>query len=255
MRGLFGFLAATSVLLFTGCGSSPAAPSATTLQSALPIRSTSTHYVFHTAQGDAVAPDAQEQYHAWMIAQFGITIDQPIEYYKYRDRSHMEQVTGRQTNGWADPPAFAVHTIWPWDNHEVVHVVTALIGRPTDFFNEGIAVAMQVDPQHGQFDPLWNNRSIHSWAADDFRAGTLPGVVDMMETDSFRKMDDTRSYPMAGSFVRFVVDDRGMDRMKNFFRTGSRDAHRADIEREFDAAFGIALQTEEARWHTFLATR
>ena len=66
----------------------------------------------------------------------GISLDRRITYYKYRDRSHMSSVTGQVTNGWADPPAFAIHTIWPWDNHEVVHVMTALIGRQPDFFNE-----------------------------------------------------------------------------------------------------------------------
>ena len=255
MRGFSGFLAATSVVLYTGCGSSPGAPSATTLDAALPVRSTSAHYVFHTAQGDAVAPDAQEQYHGWMVAQFGITIDKPIEYYKYRDRAQMEQVTGRQTNGWADPPAFAVHTIWPWDNHEVVHVVTALIGRPTDFFNEGIAVAMQVDPQHDVFEPMWSSRSVHAWAWDIYRLNQLPSLPETVETDAFRKLDDARSYPTAGSFMRYMLDDRGMEPMKAFFRSGSRDDKRADIEREFSAAFGSSLQDAATRWHAFLQER
>lgn len=39
-----------------------------------------------------------------------------------------------------------LHTIWPFDNHEVVPVLTAPIGRPSDFFNEGIAVSFQTDP-------------------------------------------------------------------------------------------------------------
>lgn len=190
-----------------------------------------------------------------MIAQLGIAVERPIVYYKYRDRTHMQQVTGKVTNGWADPPSYAVHSIWPWDNHEVVHVVTALVGRSSDFVNEGIAVAMQVDPQHGIWEPMWNSRSIHSWASDYRRGQQMPALADMIETDAFRKLDDTRSYPMAGSFVRFMIDERGMEAMKAFFRAGSRDAKRADIEREFSAVFGMSMQDAETRWHAFLDAR
>jgi hypothetical protein len=257
MRGPLTFLAGACVLsCAAACGSSsPAAPSAMKPDNALPVQSTTAHYVFHTASGDTVQADAQERYHEWMLAQFGMTIDRRIDYYKYRDRSHMEQVTGRQTNGWADPPAFAVHIIWPWDNHEVVHVLTALFGLPTDFFNEGIAVAMQTDPQRGILEPMWSSRSIHAWAWDIYRLNQLPALTDMIETDAFRKLDDARSYPMAGSFMRFVLDDRGMERMKAFFRSGSRDDKRAAIEREFSVAFGVSLQDAETRWHAFLEDR
>jgi hypothetical protein len=255
MRGRLDGLVAAWVLVSAACGSSPASPSATTLQGALPVQSTTAHYVFHSAAGDVVQPDAQEQYHAWMVAQFGVTLDKPIDYYKYRDRAHMQQVTSRTANGWADPPAFAVHTISPWDNHEVVHVLTALIGRPTDFFNEGIAVAMQTDPQHEVFEPMWASRSLHSWAYDIYRFNQLPPLPEMIESDAFRKLDDARSYPMAGSFMKFMLDDRGMEPMKAFFRTGSRSDTRAEIERGFSTAFGLSLQDAETRWHRFLQDR
>ena len=91
----------------------------------------------------------------------------------------MQQMTAKVTNGWADPATFAVHPIWPWDNHEVVHVITALFGRPSDFFNEGIAVAMSVD-QNGRWESALTFRS----------HGELPRLSDMVETDAFRRLDD-----------------------------------------------------------------
>ena len=102
----------------------------------------------------------------------------------------MSSVTGKVTNGWADPPAFAIHTIWPWDNHEVVHVMTALVGRPTDFFNEGIAVAMSVDLQSDRLEPMWQSQTVHAWAANFRTNSQLPRLPDIVETDSFRQLDD-----------------------------------------------------------------
>ena len=213
---------------------------------------TTPNYVFRFAQGDRVETERQERYHEWVVARLGIPLNRRITYYKYRDRSHMSSVTGKVTNGWADPPAFAIHTIWPWDNHEVVHVMTALVGRPTDFFNEGIAVAMSVDLQSGGLDPIWQSQTVHAWAAN-FRAnGELPRLSDIVETDAFRQLDDNRSYPIAGSFLSFMLDSHGIEPMKQFFRNGSREARRADIEREFSAAFGITLSDAEGQWHQFL---
>lgn len=228
------------LLLVASCGS-PAAPSPTDPVRALPIQVTTAHYIFHYSEGDAVQPDTQEQYHDWAVRELGVSIDRPIAYYKYRDRAQIQRVTGMNANAWADPPGFAIHSISSWDNHEVIHVMSALVGRPTDFFNEGLAVSMQVYPQRGQWEPQWENQSVHALAHAFRQNGELPALADIVETGAFRQPADTKSYPMAGSFVKFMTDDRGMDSMKSFFRDGSREASRADVERQFSAAFGVTL--------------
>ena len=91
------------------CGS-PSAPSSDELDRALPGETTTEHYLFRYSQGDRVEPERQERYHEWVVARLGLSLDRRISYYKYRDRSHLSSVTGTVTNGWADPPAFAIHT-------------------------------------------------------------------------------------------------------------------------------------------------
>ena len=100
----------------------------------------------------------------------------------------MQQMTAKVTNGWADPATFAVHPIWPWDNHEVVHVITALFGRPSDFFNEGIAVAMSVDRRTGGGSR--QSQPSHTWARTFRSHGEPPRPSDIVETDAFRRLDD-----------------------------------------------------------------
>ena len=242
------------IALGAACGS-PTAPSSSDLNSGLPVETTTAHYVFHHADGDRIEAERQETYHAWVVERLGISLDRRIAYYKYRDRSHMHSVTGKVTNGWADPPQFAIHSIWPWDNHEVVHVMTALVGRPTDFFNEGIAVALSVDPQNGRWESMWQSQTSHAWCRSFRRDGELPRLSDIVETDAFRQLADTKSYPVAGSFMAFVIETSGMDRVKQFFRSGSRDARRAEVERQFEAACGLTLQQAETRWHSYLDGR
>jgi hypothetical protein len=216
---------------------------------------TTPHYVFRFSAGDSVDANRQEPYHEWVVARLGVSLDRRIAYYKYRDRGQMSEVTGQDTNGWADPPAFAVHTIWPWDNHEVVHVMTALVGRPTDFFNEGIAVAMSVDLQGGSLDPIWQSRTVHTWSSTFRAQGSLPRIADIVETGAFRQLDANRSYPIAGSFVSFLIESRGMEQTRQFFRNGSRDSRRSDIERQFSAAFQLTLADAETQWLEFLARK
>lgn len=127
------------MLALGGCGSeNPAGPSR-----ALTVSQESSSFVYHFSPGDSVQLDRQESHHSWVIARLGVSVPQKITYNKYLDRAQMGELTGRgNTNGFAEPERFTVHTLWTWDNHEPVHVYTASIGRPSDFFNEGIAVSM-----------------------------------------------------------------------------------------------------------------
>ena len=105
----------------------------------------SASFRYHYVAGDRVDADWQETYHAWATARLGVSLPQKIEYHKYQSRQAMGERTGNyNTNGFAEPSRFEIHTLWPTDNHEVVHIYTALVGRPSDFFN-GIAVAFQTN--------------------------------------------------------------------------------------------------------------
>ena len=133
-----------AILAAVACGNSPAGPTAS---EPLPPVSESSSMRYYHEPGDSVEVARQEVFNTWALERLGIAVPQKIEYRKYRSRADMGRYTGNSTtNGFAEPERFRFHTIWPWDNHEVVHVYTALIGRPSDFFNEGIAVSFQTDP-------------------------------------------------------------------------------------------------------------
>ena len=213
----------------------------------------SAHFDFRFAPNDNVDAPRQEAFHDWIVAQLAIAPAQRLHYNKYRDRDHLERVTGRETNGFAEPESFTVHSIWPWDPHEALHVYTALIGRPSDFFNEGIAVALSFDPLGSRFVSLWNSRPIDDVARDFMRANQLPSVTAMMTTGSFRALSDGVSYPAAGSFVSFMLRERGMPAMRMFFQTGTRDDSAATIQTRFATAFGMSVADADQRWRAYLA--
>jgi hypothetical protein len=210
---------------------------------------------YHYAVGDRVDADWQETYHAWATARLGVSLPQKIEYYKYQNRQAMGDRTGNyNTNGFAEPSRFEIHTLWPTDNHEVVHIYTALVGRPSDFFNEGIAVAFQTNPAAGDFESVFNGQQVHNACAVYLQAGTLVIPLDrVVTTTTFRAVsDEVMSYREAGSFVRFAIDRYGMERMLHFFRISSRTDSVAAIQERFLTAFGASMEAAEGDWTAML---
>ena len=161
-----------------------------------------------------------------------------------------ESATTKYYYGYAEPETFTIHTIWSSDNHEVVHVFSAVFGRPTDFFNEGFAVSFQVDPSSRDFTVKFNGMQVHEACRGYRRAGTLPLPLSRyVTTAGFRGItDQVLSYRMAGSFVLFLEERFGLSRVLAFFGTGGRDDSLAAVQSKLQQAFGASLDELEADW-------
>jgi hypothetical protein len=135
-----------------------------------------------------------------------------------------------------------------------VHIYTALVGRPSDFFNEGIAVAFQTNPAASQFQAVFNGQEVHQACRQYLQSGTLVVPLDrVMTSDAFRAVsDETLSYREAGSFMRFVLDRYGVPRTLDFFRASSRTDTVATIKARFEAALGVPIGTVESEWLAML---
>jgi hypothetical protein len=236
------------------CGSSnfPTGPT----QQPLPLVSESAHYGYHYASGDVVDSEWQEAYHQWATTRLGVQLPKKIGYYKYRSRLEMGQHTGTyNTNGYADPVNFEIHTLWATDHHEVVHLFMSTIGQDTALFAEGIAVAFMTDPPKGDFRSVFNGEEVHNAARRYLQSGTLVLPLDrIIETKGFRAVSDSElSYREAGSFVRFLIDTYGLDRFIAFYRLGTSVDETADtIKSHFRSAMGVSFEDAEAAWLTML---
>jgi hypothetical protein len=241
----FSVLAAAA--LAAGCGASPASPTV-----ALTEQRVTEHFVFHFSPGDTVDSTWQEGYHAWAVAQLGVT-PPVITYNKYRDRAQMGAITGNgNTNGYAEPSLSTLHTIWPSDNHEVVHVYVGPWGFPVAFIVEGLAVAYQTNPPAGDFVPKWSGTPIHDLARRFRAQGTIVPIAQLAETAAFRARDSNTTYPEAGSFVRFLIDTQGIAAMQRLYGSMPNDAPLATVRAAFQGVYGMGLDKAEARWLAFL---
>jgi hypothetical protein len=240
---LVGLLA---VMACTGDGTTaPEAALSETLSSA--------HYVYHMAAGDVVDSLWQERYYDWVVLQLGVQPNEKLDYFKYRDRAHLQAVTGRATNGFAEPGTTRFHTIWPIDNHEGVHTLVILnIGHPPALFNEGVAVAHQTDPMRGDLTPRWNGQPLHAIARDADTAGRLPSLAGLLTSRGFFDFDQNLTYPIAGSFVRYLIDMYSLARFKALLAGATFDDAASRTETRFFAAYGKTLNSAWAEWRGWL---
>ena len=129
-----------------------------------------------------------------------------------------------------------------------------MLGRPSDFFNEGLAVSFQVNPIRNDFTVMFNGVQVHEACRNYLHAGTLPIPLSRyVTTAGFRGItDDLTSYRTAGSFVLFLQERFGLSRVLAFFRTDSRDDPLSVIQSKFQQAFGKTLDDVEADWLAML---
>lgn len=230
------------------CGASPAAPGPFTAFG-LGAGEVTAAYEYRHAPGDGVDVQWQEAYHRWALEALDVTIARRIVYNKYRSRAHMKALLGiGDTNAFANSDTFEIHTIWPRDNHEVVHLMAASIGRPAALWSEGLAVAHQTDPAAGDLVPRWSGVALDDHARR-FRAdGRLIPIAELLTTAGFRRFDSNVTYPQAGSFMRFVLDTCGLTGVKQFYAAGAVWDDGDRVSTQFEAACGLTIQVAEQTW-------
>ena len=108
--------------------------------------------------------------------------------------------------------------------HELAHVLAGAFGRgpfkvatsdglvPNQGFEEGLAVAANW-PARG---PL----TIHGWARAMRALGVAPPIQGLFSSAGFLTQAPSRAYTLAGSFVRWLVDTQGIDKVKVAYRAG-----------------------------------
>jgi hypothetical protein len=229
------------------CGeSSPTSPSS---GPALTQVTASTHYTIHTAPGDTVDAVWQDAYHEWLLAALQLPATERLDYHKYRDRAHMQALTGRNTNGFAEPGTTRFHTIWPTDNHEVVHTIVILhFGFPPALFTEGVAVAHSTDPLRAVLKPRWNSTDVDVLARTYDASGRLPPVGSLLGSTDFFRFDINITYPCAGSFVRYLIDRYGLSPLKTYFASATFEDVAAVTETRFQAAYGHTVPSLWDEW-------
>jgi hypothetical protein len=213
------------------------------------------HFDVRMSATDTVDTTWQEAYHEWAVAALQVTVTRRITYNKYLSRVHMGDMTGSyDTNAYASAEggAFEIHTIWPTDHHEVVHLYSSTFGRTVALFSEGLAVAFQVNAPAGETVPKWSGTPLHDLARQFRQQGRLAPLTAIADTAGFRAIDPNVAYPESGSFVRFLIDTYGLDAIKRLYGASQPSDSGQRIADVFLSVYGRSLTEVEQRWWAML---
>lgn len=244
-------VAIASVALIAGCGSKTG-PVVT--DSPLDQREETAHGIYLFSAGDAVDTLFQEVYYVWLFNQLGVTPPDPIVYHKYQNLQHIETITGRFTDAYTETGTLSFHTIWAADNHQSVHaVVTTMIGHPPSLINEGLATAHQTDPFGGDLNPRWEGVPIDDIARFAIQGGDIPELDDLMASNTaFFNYDRNLVFPLAGSFVHFLLNDFGYQPVLDLAAQTDYNATAAQVRATYESILGEPIDSSWARWKRIL---
>jgi hypothetical protein len=223
---------------------------------------TTEHFRIYFSPGGDIERDIEligedhEFRYAQVVREFGARPSGKLVSFYFSSADHKFEMMGARNVYMAKPwrkEIYLHHSSFPHAvlRHEVAHAVAGAFGDSTFnvsvrtwlglplFFNvgliEGAAVAADW-PDHF-------NRALtpHQSVKAMIELGFAPPIGSIMST-GFLRFSSARSYTVAGSFVRYLLDTRGNDQFRTLYRTGG----------DFDEAYGESETSLIEEWRAMI---
>ncbi len=171
------------------------------------------------------------------LARMEKTLEQPlaapISYYTHERPEDIAAQTGVYAYGLTRVGDSVVHSTATYHPHELVHAVAGGLGNPGRFWHEGLAVALGDEGR-------WNGRPV------DALARARAAAIDRKQiVNSFDSLPADVAYPVAGSFVRHLIDREGLPKLIGFFRSCPQGVN---VDAAFLRTYGRSFQAAFAEW-------
>jgi len=162
-----------------------------------------------------------------------------INYYFYPDTTtirKMLSLKGYQYVSWDD---LEFHSINANDNHEIVHFMTDPIGRPPRALAEGTV--------------FWLHDDIDGMTVDEamkrlIKANAFPPLRNLLDYNLFMSLEPQISMPCAASFVGFLVDQFGTQKLMDYFAAINGMQSYDAVALATNKVYGIPLDELETAW-------
>lgn len=233
------------------------APDARDLEAVLGGRVETEHFIIHYAHTrdiDAdiavIAEDHEFRYHE-VVAQLGVAPPGKLRSFLFADSDQKARWFGARGVEMAKPwrrEIYLEHRAFPHGSlrHEIAHAVASAFGDPifgiaarhgvlaSPGLIEGLAVAIDWP---GGYDTPTPHEAVRAM----MDLGVEPSIGELLSLQFF-SVSSARGYTTAGSFLKFLLDGHGPEKLRALYRSGG----------DFEAAYGAPLATLEAAWRTMI---
>jgi hypothetical protein len=198
------------------------------------------NFVFYTRDGGKVDAAKNQRFLDEVTAKLGARVEDKKAYYRYQWSEELAFVVGpaAASASGAYMATGDIHSTREHDQHEIVHRAAFAIGDPGALFQEGLAVELGDQGRFGK-------------AKVDELARRVAGQVAFRTLlDRFLSVAPELRYPLAGSFVKFLIARHGLPKLSEFFRACPNERAR---DAQFARVFGVTLDAAGSEWIAALA--
>ncbi|CAN5499988.1 hypothetical protein BH11MYX1_BH11MYX1_48650 [soil metagenome] len=247
-----------AVALRLDAGSLGYAVDAEDIQAALGGRLETAHFVIYYAKTPEIEKDLSviaedhEFRYAEVVARIGAAPEGKLESYYFANGTQKAELFGARNVEMAKPWRRAIyidHRAFPHTSlrHEIAHVVASAFGDPifglatrhgvfiSPGLVEGLAVALDWP---GGYDRLSPHEAVRVMQV----MGVSPSIRELLSINFFT-VSPARSYQTAGSFLHFLLENYGAERLRALYRSGGA----------FSEVYAKPLVTLEAEWRAMIA--
>jgi len=167
-------------------------------------------------------------------------IAQKIKYYIYQSEVEKKKMMGDDGFAqaiWHDKSIHIVYTdkIKPIGPHEDVHLLTLPWGVAVGFFQEGVAEYMS--------GCVWgkDKKPAEDFVLEGLDLKKIPDIKNFFSHTFWTENADENIqyyYPLAGTFTRFLVDEFGLEKYKELYKSINRDNSQEENIKIFEEIFG-----------------
>lgn len=166
-----------------------------------------------------------------------------LSYYLYPDSAtikEMMSLKGVQYVSWDDRE---IHTIFPNNDHEIIHFITDQYGRVPKAIAEGCVTYLQGG---------WKDSPVHALARELLLENKLPLLSQLLNYGDLVDIDIDLSMPAASSFFGFLYEQQGPRKLLELFKASSGANSYSTFAIAFERVYQIELSEVEKRWRAFL---
>lgn len=199
------------------------------------------HYIFTYEEGSLAEKDIvkialeQEKSFYKICNILKVAFPEKIKYYLLDSREEVGKLYGNSgpINGfavWGENKVYAVYNekikcIGP---HEDAHLISFVINNPeTDFIVEGLAM---------YFDEKWWDVDNDCWASYYKTNDNNLSIVSLLNNEKFYEYDCEVTYPLSGSFTKYLIDEYGIDKYLDLYKIKG-ELRVSDFEKIFNSSF------------------
>jgi len=212
------------------------------------VTSKTENFTFHWLAGSEYpegSKDFQQELFDYYCSRLGISrTERPtVSTYFYPDSVTLFETVGTRMLKRSYWDEREIHSIYPVDDHEIIHIITKPYGILPLALTEGTAFYLIVN---------YKGRPILSIAQDLLKGDGLPYLDDILDPGNMRRMNPDVVAATAASFVGYLLELGGPNKFLELHREANAVKRPADFRKAFERVYDVPMEEAEEEWRTTL---